>query len=153
MNENLNIKNDVKSESKIDSSKVSVIMDTNFLFSMFKFNVDVFDLSLNFPFVIIVFSGTIDELKDISEKTKKAKTRKEAVIIMKIIEKKEKEGKIKIVESEKYVDDAILEYAKNHEVVVATADKELKRKLKNALGFLVVRSKKWIKYIENKSSL
>lgn len=130
--------------------RVSVIMDTNFLFSMFQFNIDVFDFSLNYPYDIIIFSGTLDELKDISERAKKGKTKKEAKIILQIIDKKVNEGLIKIIPSEKYVDDAILNYSKNHEVIVATADKELKRKLNHILGFLVVRSKKWIKFIENR---
>ncbi len=133
-----------------NKKEVPVLMDTNFLFSMFQFNIDVFDFTLDFPHKIIIFSGTLDELKDISEKSKKAKTRKEARVILQIIEQKVKEGKVEIVNSEKYVDKAILDYSRDHEVVVATADKELKRKLPHVLGFLVVRSRKWIKFIENK---
>jgi len=79
----------------------------------------------------VVLEGVLEELKKISERAgEKIKDRKAAKFGIEII----KNADIKIIKSKcKNVDDAIIDYAANKKIVIATLDKQLKKRVKNKI--------------------
>ena len=119
-----------------------ILLDTNFLMGCAQFRVDIFseiERICQFNYRLYVLDKTIDELKKIIEK-QKGKEKDAAKIALQLL-------KIKNVEeiksnSKKYADDAILEHAKK-DWLVATQDKDLKRRLINqGISVIVIRQKK-----------
>jgi rRNA-processing protein FCF1 len=129
-----------------------IILDTNFLVSAVRFNIDIFSeiqRICNLRYEICVIDKTIDELEKIIEK-EKLKDRKAAKIALGIIKK----GKIKIIKTVsknkrvKNVDLLILELIKKGSFIVATQDKELKRQIKEKeVPLIVLRQKKYLKMV------
>lgn len=118
----------------IFTKKTQVIFDTNFLLIPGDKGVDIFsetDRILSESYELCVLDKTEEELKKIVETSSKKKegfNAKLGIILL-----KQKNLKTLKSSSEEYADLAILNYAqKNAEkVVVATQDKELKKKLKS----------------------
>jgi uncharacterized protein len=129
-----------------------IIIDTNFLVSAIRFNIDIFseiERISNFNYQIYVVDETISELEKITEK-EKLKDRKAAKIALEIIKK----GKIKIIKTVsknkriKNVDLLILELIENGSFIVATQDKELKRQIKKKqVPLIVLRQQKYLKMV------
>ncbi|MBI2207893.1 hypothetical protein HYU50_00190 [Candidatus Woesearchaeota archaeon] len=121
-----------------------ILLDTNFLLIPYQFHVDIFseiERICNFNHELYVLDKTIDELKKIigEQKGKHKEAAKIALQLLKI----KNVGIIK-TSSEKYTDDIILDYAKKG-CLVATQDKDLKRKLINhGIGVIVLRKKKFL---------
>ena len=119
-----------------------ILLDTNFLMGCAQFKVDIFseiERICHFNYRLYVLDKTIDELNNII-KNQRGKQKDAAKIALQLL-------KIKNVEeikdnSEKYADEAILEHAKKG-WLVATQDKDLKRKLINqGISVIVIRQKK-----------
>ena len=125
---------------------VKVLLDTNFLVYCAKQKIDylgkIRDLISGGE--LIVFSSIIDELKKLSDKAGKASDKQAAELALKILKKYIKKKEIKVLETKKSADKAILEAAKS-EVVVATADRILKKKLKKKARILSIRQKRDLK--------
>jgi rRNA-processing protein FCF1 len=122
---------------------VQVILDTNFWYIPNKFHIDILTqvTQLIGPCSIVIFEGTIHELQHATtDKT-------HAQFAVKYIDALLLKKKITIIKGSKdLVDDQIVEYATTHrQILVATQDKELKRRLK-ALGIrlLIFRKKSYI---------
>ncbi|MBN1159838.1 MAG: hypothetical protein JXA43_01205 [Candidatus Diapherotrites archaeon] len=109
-----------------------------------QFGVDIYDqIAERFgkTFRLSALSGSLDELKGIAEQ--KASNKKIVELTKEIIKKKE----IKIIKSEKYVDNELVAWAKKG-AIIATNDKELKERLKNAGAKIIfVKQKKIIEMI------
>lgn len=128
----------------------TILLDTNFLFIPFEKNIDIFDSLkyLMFPYRLAIVSSTYQELKNLqNDKTKKAKTRATVKIILEMIEKYQ----IKIIETPyEYVDRAIIELIKENplEYVVATGDKELRKKVLElgVYGVIYLRKNKYLEF-------
>ncbi|MDD9954574.1 MAG: nucleotide-binding protein [Candidatus Woesearchaeota archaeon] len=114
----------------------SVILDTNMLLVPGQFNVDIFaevDRVMEEPYELVVLEGTISELVKI-EQTGSGEDKRAARLGKLLVEHKKKAADgnckgLKIIESsETHVDDAILSIAED-DTLVATNDKELKRRL------------------------
>jgi len=118
---------------------MEIILDTSFILSCLKEKIDFLDAE-NFGKLVLA-TQVLEELENLTEKDK-AKEREIARLALKIIEKNK--DKFKIIELErKYVDSGILKYVQgNTEVIVATIDKELKRKLKGIARILTIRARK-----------
>lgn len=128
-----------------DKSTV-VIADTNFLYFPFEFRVDIYeelDRLLN-NYTLVIFDKTLDEIKN---KAVLGLTNKKIFI-----------GKIKIEETDiDYIDDAIVDYVKkNHDkfnLVIATQDRELKKRLlKYKISTIVLKNKSYLDF-ERRSTL
>ncbi len=134
---------------------MKVLLDTNFLVYCAKQKIDYFEKIskiINPKPEIVILSSVSNELKSLTEKSKKTKDKESAKLALKILEKRIKEKKIKTMKTEKKsdknADDAILNLAKNqNNVIVATADRELKKKLKGKSRILTIKQKKNIELI------
>ena len=115
-----------------------IILDTNFLLIPTQFKIDIFseiNRISNFNYQLCIIDKTIDELKAI-----KGKDRFAAKLALALIKSK----KIKILKTKEKigVDDLILDM---RNVIVATLDKELVRKLnEKKIKIIRMRQKKYL---------
>lgn len=122
-----------------------ILLDTNILLAPYQFKVDIFseiERICNFNYRLYVLDKTIDELKDVIGK-QRGKHKEAAKIALQLLDLK----KVKIIKtnSGKKTDDIILDYAKKEGCLVATQDKDLKRRLINhGIEVIVVRQKKFL---------
>lgn len=126
-----------------------IILDTNFLLIPLQFKLDIFSelkRICNFNYKLYVFSKTIDELKGIMEK-QSVRHKKAAQFGLKLIKLKN----IGILKSEQEdVDSCILDSV-GKDIIVATQDAVLKRRLKSKGGSVIIlRQKKYLQLIEGK---
>jgi len=128
-----------------------VVLDTNFLLIPYQFKVDIFsqiDRILTVKYEFFVLDKTIDELKKII-KEQKGKDRDAARIALKLVAIKN----IKAIKTRSGVrtDDAILELPQKGNFIVATQDKDLKRRLINqGTAVIILRQKKKIEIVNYK---
>ncbi len=122
-----------------------ILLDTNFLLVPYQFKVDIFseiDRIIIAKYEIIVLDKTMEELEKIV-KNQKGSDREAAKFALKLIENK-KPIMIK-TKSDKKTDDIILDHAIKEDYLVATQDKDLKRKLINhGIEVIVLRKKKFL---------
>jgi len=128
-----------------------ILLDTNFLMICFQFRVDIFtelDRVCNFNFKLFVLDKTIEEIEKIVEE-QKGKNKEAAKIALKLIAIK----KINIIKtkSNRKTDDVIRDIAAKDNYIVATQDKDLKRRLINqGASVIVLRQKKVLAIINDK---
>ncbi len=123
-----------------------IILDTNFLMVPLQFKVDIFseiDRICSFNYKLCVFEKSINELKNIAEK-QKGKSKKAAQLALKLIKMKN----IGILKAYgKSVDDIILKN-EDKDMIVATQDKPLKKKLlEKATSVIILRQRKYLQLI------
>jgi hypothetical protein len=117
----------------------------------FQFRVDIFtelDRVCNFDFKLFVLDKTIEELEKIVGE-QKGKNKEAAKIALKLIAIK----KINIIKtkSNRKTDDVIRDIAAKDNYIVATQDKDLKRRLINqGASVIVLRQKKVLAIINDK---
>ena len=120
-----------------------IILDTNFILIPFMFNIDIFEQIKQLPFnsEIYYLDLSIKELENIKEKEKKYT--KPALELLKT-----KQVKLLKTEKHKKVDDLLVELGQN-DYIIATQDKDLKRRLKfKKIPLVYLRQKKYLKYEE-----
>ena len=117
-----------KKRDKINNMRI-IVLDTNFLIDIIRFKIDLDELDRLFlhPFELFTLDSAIRELEKISKtKSQESKYAKVALELLKI-------RKIKILKVRETPDKAILSLANgktNENIVVATNDIELRKKLK-----------------------
>jgi rRNA-processing protein FCF1 len=115
-----------------------IVLDTNFLIDVIRFKIDLDELDKLFltPFELFTLDSVIRELEKISNtKSQESKYAKVALELSKI-------KKIKILKVRENPDKAILSLA-NKNIVVATNDIELRKKLKRlGIKTIYLKSKK-----------
>ena len=120
-----------------------ILLDTNFLLIPYQFRVDIFtqiDKIATFEYELFILDKTLEELKKIVEK-QKGKDKYAARIALKLIAIKNI-GVIK-TKSNRKTDDIILDIALKDDFIVATQDKDLKRRLINQdISVIILRQKK-----------
>ena len=127
-----------------------ILLDTNFLMICFQFRVDIFtelDRVCNFNFKLFVLDKTIEEIEKIVEE-QKGKNKEAAKIALKLIAIK----KINIIKTKSNIktDDVIRDVAAKDNYIVATQDKDLKRRLINqGASVIVLRQKKVLAIIND----
>jgi uncharacterized protein len=127
-----------------------IILDTNFLLIPYQFKVDIFTelkRECNFKYTLFVLDKTIEELEKII-KTQKGKNKDAAKIGLQLLKLK----KVNVIktDSERYTDNVILDYSKEG-YIVATQDKDLKRRLINHnVSVIVLKQKKILALINDK---
>ena len=128
-----------------------ILLDTNFLLIPYQFRVDIFtqiDRISTFQYKIFILDKTIEELKNIVEK-QKGKNKEAAKIALKLIAIKNI-GIIKTKGNEK-TDDIVLDIAAKDDYIVATQDKDLKRRLINQnVSVIILRQKKILAIVNDK---
>jgi len=110
----------------------TIVLDTSFLVDAVKFKVDLFsefERICDFHYEIAIIDKTLDELKG----------KPGEKLIKEIIKKKE----VHIMQTDhgKYVDDILLGL-KQKDLIIATQDKNLKRRLK--VPIITIRQKKYL---------
>lgn len=117
-----------------------IILDTNFLVYCAKQKIDYIK-EIPVSGEIIVLSSVLQELEKIKKKARKAKDKEAASLSLQILNKNLKEKKIKVIKTNEKGDEAIIKIAKKKDIV-ATMDKELKKKLKGRARILSIRQRK-----------
>ncbi|MHA1377906.1 MAG: type II toxin-antitoxin system VapC family toxin [Candidatus Helarchaeota archaeon] len=122
---------------------IRIILDTNFFFVPFDFNIDIFkefDRNIQKKYQLITFPPILNELKNLGEKKSSLKWKKRIQFAQKIAEKCEVLNE-QVLKKES-IDDFILRIAKKNNWIVATNDKHLKKKLRqNKVKFIYLRQK------------
>jgi rRNA-processing protein FCF1 len=114
-----------------------VLLDTNFILSCLRKKIDFFEEIKFMGLKIIVPIQVVNEIKRITGSKKKLRFREEAKLALVLLEKNTFE---KIDLGSNYVDKGVQKFIKsNPEIIVATLDNELKKKLKKKL---IIRGKK-----------
>ena len=124
---------------------MKIILDTNFLVYCVKQKIDylyeIDNLAIEKP-TLIVLSSVIDELERLKEEVKKRSDRDAFSLALSMLQNYVKKKKIKILRTDEEADRAILNLSEKDEIIVATADKELKKALKGKAKLLVIRGRK-----------
>ncbi|MGQ4833501.1 MAG: PIN domain-containing protein [Candidatus Asgardarchaeia archaeon] len=126
--------------------KICIVLDSNFLFVPLSLKIDLIDSLYTIvkrPFEIIILSDSIRELKTKLEKIKSPIKKKEILLAI------EYAKNFKIVDYDVKenlsVDDKIIEFASKNNCIVATNDKEMRKKLKKlGIPMIGVRAKKYL---------
>ena len=115
-----------------------VILDSSFIISCVKQKIDFFEEIKLIGLRVLIPTQVINEIEKVANSKKKFHIKKNAKLALEIL----KTSDFKKIELEsEYVDDGLVEFAKkNKSVIVATLDRELKKKLKNSK--LIIRGKK-----------
>lgn len=120
-----------------------IILDTNFLMAIAQFKIDIFseiERIADFRYNIYILDKTIDELKNII-KTQKGKNKRAASLALQLIKVK-KVKKLKTKQGK--TDDLIVDIA-DKDTLVATQDKNLRKRLKpRKTGIIGIRQKKFL---------
>lgn len=128
-----------------------ILLDTNFLLIPCQFKVDIFtqiDKISAFNYRLFVLDKSVAELKMIVEE-QKGKDMNAAKIALKLIAIKN----IRVIKTKsgKKTDDAILDIASKEGFIVATQDKDLKRRLINqSITIIVLKQKKILALVNDK---
>jgi len=111
-----------------NSSKIKVILDTNFLLTMIRYKIHAIDeINSQIPPEFFTLSGILGELNALGKSDKKIK--KEVAIAKEIINK----NNVKIIESTmENVDNELITLSSDY--VIATNDRELRIKVKKNGG-------------------
>ena len=129
----------------LENASKLIILDTNMLTFPAQFGVNIYDqIEERFgkTFKLCTLSGSLRELKGIAEQ--KPSNKKIVALTKQIIKKKG----IKIINSDKYVDNELIAWGKKG-AIIATNDKELKEKLiKKGIKVIFIKQKKIIGMIE-----
>ncbi len=120
-----------------------IVLDTNFLLIPAQFNVDIFtevQKICDFPYELHIIETTLKELDNIMKKGE-GKAKQAAKLALELVKAKD----INIMSSDvAYVDKAILDIA-DENTIVATMDRELRKKLKNkGVRLITLRQKKYL---------
>ena len=118
-----------------------IILDTNFLLAVSQFKVDIFseiERICDFPYTLYMLDKSIDELNKII-RTPKKKDKAAAKLALALIK-----GRIKILKSKgSFVDDILASIADDN-TIIATQDKELKKRIKTRI--ITVKQKKYLAF-------
>lgn len=124
-----------------------VVLDTNFLLIPFRFRIDILkelDYLIEASHRFVVSSMTISELRRIAERI--GKHGMAARLALKLVEANSK--KIEIVDSKGYVDDWIVEYAKENNAMVCTNDSKLRKRLRELdIKVITLKSKSKLGFV------
>ncbi len=120
-----------------------IILDTNFLMACGQFNLDIFseiDRICHFPYSLFILDKTINELENLIKK-EKGKNKQAAKLAFLLIRKK----KIPLLKTKEDGVDNLLYDIADKDTIVATLDKELKKRLKGK-GILTItmRQKRYL---------
>jgi len=141
------ISHEPKSREISKKNRRFVLLDTNFILTSLKEKIDFFEEIKFLGMKILIPKQVINEIERIVKSKKKLHFRKDAELALKFLEnKKTSFRKINLVNYGKNTDKKIKNFADKHRnIVVATLDKELKKKIKNPK--LVIRGKNTLEII------
>jgi len=119
------------------------VLDTNFILTCVKQKIDFLEEIKFMGIKVLIPEEVLDEVKKIMKSGKKLHFKEDAKLALKILNKN-KFKKIKLDTA--YVDKGLINFVeKNKDVIIATLDRELKKKIKKPK--LVIRGKKKLEVI------
>lgn len=121
-----------------------LILDTNAVMAIVEFKLDLFselERQLDFNYQLAVLQGTVSELQKIQNE-QRGKFSRGAKLVLAILKAK----KVKVLEQEGNVDDALAELSKHGDLIL-TQDFELKKRLTKP--YLTIRQKRKIIVIDS----
>ena len=123
------------------------ILDTNFILTCVKQKIDFFEDIKLMGFQIVIPKQVISEIEKIPKSKKKLHFRDDALLSLKLLEKNHEFYKnIDLSKYGKNTDKRIKSFSDKHpEAVIATLDRELKKKTKNKK--IIIRNKKKLEII------
>ena len=125
---------------------IQVVLDTNFLVYCAENKVDYasgIDEIMTEGFELVVPSQVISELENLSVKAEKYSTKIAARLALKIIGS----NKVKVLKIEAgYADEAILKMAKQNNVIAATIDSELRKKIGRTVRGVTIEGRRKIAF-------
>jgi rRNA-processing protein FCF1 len=126
--------------------KKRVLLDTSFIVTCVKQKIDFFSELKDLGMEIIIPEQVIQELHSVKEnKSKKLESKDAAKTALRIIKKSDY---LPLLFEGSYVDSEIIKYARiNPEIIIATLDRGIKKKLKNKNRLMVIRQKKKLEII------
>ncbi|MFH1520246.1 MAG: PIN domain-containing protein [Candidatus Micrarchaeota archaeon] len=124
-----------------------VVLDTNFLLIPFQFKIDIFkelEYLMEFSHNYVISSRTIYELEKLGKTI--GKNGMAARLALKLLSANNK--KIEVIENNTYVDDWIVDFAKENNAIVCTNDSKLRRRLRNAsIKVIAMKSKSKVDFV------
>jgi len=125
----------------------TVVLDTNFLMIPYQFKVDIFEeieRVCRFPYKLHIVEGTLKELQRLIEKGD-AKEKKAATFAVSLV----KQYHLAVIKGHENDVDSTLAGLPPKDLIVATSDQELKKRLKDrGIALLVLRQQKYLQLIE-----
>ncbi|MBL7100759.1 MAG: DNA-binding protein [Nanoarchaeota archaeon] len=120
---------------------MKIILDTNFLLAVGQFGVDIFselERICDFPYEVCVLSQTMEEIDKIIE-TPGKKGKSAARLALGLVK-----GRVKLLKAEgSFVDDILVRLA-DKDTIIATQDKELKKRIKTRI--ITIKQKKYLAF-------
>ncbi len=117
-----------------------IILDTNFILAIGQFHIDIFSelqRICNFPYEIFVLDKTLVELEKLINSDSKQRDRFAAKLALDLIK-----DRVSILKTPNgYVDDLLVKLS-DKSTIIATQDKELKKRLKG--GLITIKQKKYL---------
>jgi|TARA_B100000315_G_C14386494_1_gene499890 rRNA-processing protein FCF1 len=125
----------------------TILLDTNFILTSLKEKIDFFEDIKLMGLKIIIPKQVINELKTITKSKKKLHFREQSELALKLLEKNRKSWMKKDLSTYgRNTDKGIINFAnKNKRIIIATLDRELKKKIKNPT--LIIRAQKKLEII------
>ncbi len=119
-----------------------IVLDTNFLMSVYELKLDIFDeirKAVDFNYELFVLKQSINELEKLINKTGFSKKREAIKFALNLLDAKIKDKEVKILDVPgEHVDDIL---AGLDGYIIATNDKELKSRCKK---ILTIKQKKYV---------
>ena len=119
-----------------------ILLDTSFILTSIRNKIDFIEELTFKGLKILVPKQVLQEITRITESKKKLRFRDEAALALKVLENSEFK---KIDLKSKNTDNGIVKYSEDHDVIVATLDRELKRNVKGQR--LIIRGKKKLEIV------
>lgn len=117
-------------------SKKTVVLDSNFLIYLFKHKLLDSLQDLSFQYNLVIIDRVIEEIERVAPSAYNILKSIFSSLHLNIVKIKTDESK------HRYTDDMLLEFAKKHDAILATNDKELKLKAKaEGIQLMFIRKK------------
>ncbi|MHA1230565.1 MAG: type II toxin-antitoxin system VapC family toxin [Candidatus Helarchaeota archaeon] len=132
---------------QFDDRVLYILLDTNFLIVPFQFRINLkskFDELIDREYKLVLLQEIYDELLRINKKAR-GKSKQEIQAAITYYRNHEKVSLLKRNENEP-MDEFIIRVAKKYNMIVATNDRSLKRRLKNqGINFIYLRQGSYLK--------
>jgi rRNA-processing protein FCF1 len=134
---------------------MKILLDANFLIYCAKQKIDYMreiDEIMKYGYELFIVDKIMQELKNLRNKAKKARDRDSAKLALDILDNYINKNKVQVIKTKesKDGDRAMIDFVnqkKGEEISIATADKELKKKLKGKARILTIRNKRYVELI------
>jgi rRNA-processing protein FCF1 len=135
---------------------MKILLDANFLIYCAKQKIDYMreiDEIMKYGYELFIVDNIMQELENLKKKAKKARDKDSAKLALDILKNYIHKNKVKVLETGKTEDgdEAMIKFVDKNkdiqEIGIATADRELKKRLKGKARMFAIRNKRYIELI------